>query len=142
MIRRTFWVLVTGALTMSVATHPGLIAMEMSPSLACSSCITLVRKLDAALEDPLCDTLSNKAAPPPESRTDSLSSRGHAVIIPDRTNKRGDNGESWTRTLEEQLMRRLKKYNRTEGIHVVVIRELVDGRFSQQTVIISDSCPL
>ena len=38
--------------TISVATHPGLIAIEMRPSFACSSSRTLTKKLTAVLDDP------------------------------------------------------------------------------------------
>ena len=74
--------------TISVATQPGLIAMAMRPSLACSSCRTLVRKFDAALEVPLGDTFCQQMYLFQKAEFDLLSSRGRAgVITSNGTNK-------------------------------------------------------
>ena len=101
-----------------------------------------MRKFDAALEVPLSGTFCQQMYLFQKAEFDSLGSRGRAgVITSNGTNKRGNNNKSWTRAFKKQIVCGLEKYNGTEGVHLVVVLELVDGCREHRTVIIRNSCP-
>ena len=101
-----------------------------------------MRKFDAALEVPLGDTFCQQMYLFQKAKFDLLSSRCRAgVITSNGTNKGGNDNKSWTRAFEKQIVCGLEKYDRTKGVHFVVVLELVDGCREHRTVIIRNSCP-
>ena len=101
-----------------------------------------MRKFDAALEVPLGGTFCQQIYLLQRAEFDLLSSRGRAgVITSNGTNKRGNDNKSWTRAFKKQIVCGLEEYDRTKGVHLVVVLELVDGCREHRAVIIRNSCP-